>query len=500
MPDLQLALYNSHDLVATARSWLALRRELKDHGQWSFYRNNVWPMVEVCYQMQSRGLPISESKRTELLERYRGELAENDQILHDTYRRTARCEHESAEAVFGLFQWLFPPPGKAGAKFRRRRAPFTKAQWDKLSKVLTLNPDSDPQMRRWLYEDLALKPTLRTEGGSWSVSQEALLRIYQRLRKKDEPWIPVLHALLHRSRINTILERYMGFEIVNGRAYPIVKVHGAETGRLAYSNPAVQQWPPEIRGMLQAKDGFVLLSGDYSQLEVRIWAVRSRDPIELEVIRTGGDPHAQMAKEAFGYSHDQWDDLTDETRKSARLWAKTFRFGVLMYGGEPDTAKTKVLCPCPKCESRLPENVPRKVMKERSQRWFARHPQAVRYREELVRSVLGRNTSGWYTTAFGRRRKFHGPFEDCKRELLNFDIQPCAAEVMNRAMIRLHHLGAPMIFQNHDELVLECPEAEADRWAPVMKREMERPVPELDNTVFPIDLRRGKSWDSLKSL
>src|SRR5690606_10609938 len=265
-----LATYNAHDGVNTARLIPHLWEELRARpGNDTFYREEVWPTIQPILAMMLRGIPIDLAERTRLRRSFRAEVRECDRLL---------CE-------------------AAGY-------PYVDMYADDYDRAHTFKPNSDTHVRRWLFggdrtraergaevevarpkrksdspiivKCLGLQPALKTDEGQWSVAQDSLLSLLQsHWRKMDEPFRPIIHALLHRARF-VKLDEYLDFETEDrgegSRVYPTIKPTGTKSLRLAYADPAVHSWAKELRSMVRARPGYLLVGPDYSQVEARIAA------------------------------------------------------------------------------------------------------------------------------------------------------------------------------------------------------------------------------------
>lgn len=456
-PVQRASVYNLWDVYNTARLRQPLREQLKDNQQLAFYEKEVWPLVEVVMQMQRRGFYFRKEARDEL-------------------RMQLREELRSTEAEIR-----------------------TVAGW---TGAIRPDPLNSPPKKAWLlYEKLGLKPSVRRGVETRSTDQEALSALLKGLRKKDAHAKPVLEKLFHRSRLHTILTRYLDVEVdTDNRVRATIKLYGAETGRLAYANPAIQQYPKEARVLYGAPPGKIWIAGDFSQLEARILAVLSQDHVSLAVFAAGGDVHTQNAQDLLGLSQTQWDDLPSTTRSAARNLAKSFLYGI-SYGGDPQSLKSKLFCPCPHCAEKVQTTltVGRDEMTAASQRWFHIHAPVLRFRDSLGEEA---RVSKRYVSPLGRIRYLCTPWPRCKTELYNLPMQCTAADIINRVMCRLHyHYQAPLHLQMHDELVLEVDDTPSSisYWASILKKEMEEEVPEL-RTSFPIDLKMGTVWGQFKPI
>lgn len=452
----QLERYNLLDCVATASIIAPMLEELRDHGMEAFWREEVWPLVPAVIGMQARGLLVDRAAKAALRRRIRAELAVVDEAI--------LAADTSGE--------LSKPTGKYphGLNANNRVATF-------------------------LYERLGLKVPKRTEGGKPSVDQESLVRLWRDLRKKDEHARGVLGDLFHRTKLQTMDERYLEFYIhEDGRVRPSVKMIGTETLRFAYSDPPLQQVTPEIRAMFPPSEGCVFVAVDYSQLEARIQAHLAQVRRDLAILESGEDLHALTAQEIFELDPHQWGDLDPAQAKGMRNYAKSFRYR-LAYGGDPAQVGklgARVFCPCPRC--RKPEdvevNLPPGTITRAGQRFLGNRPEIAAWREARLREV--RDTR--CLTVVGRKRYFFGPLASVKREVFNFPIQFLAAWRINRAMRGLDALGAPIVMQVHDSLMVECPREEAGHWRDVMREQMEDRVDELGGVEFPVDVEVQAPW------
>lgn len=456
LPDDTVGRYNYYDCLFTARLWARMAGLLQETGNAAFYRDRIWPMVPVLLDLQRRGLPLDNDERLKLRRQYRAQLRDTDERI-----------------LFRCPAWMREPRGKSPHSL-----------------------NSDQQLSKLLFDEFGLKPAGVTDKGHRQVNLESLFRVLRDLRKKDEEYRPVLEWLFHRSKLQTVMDRYLGTKPnEHGRIHPIIKGYGTKTFRLAYADPAVQQWPDLVRSQIRASLGRVLVSADYSQIEARILAYESGDEPSIECFRAGEDIHIQNAQDLFG--EDQWDKFSDLQRKMGRGFGKNFLYGI-SYGGAAETLKAKLFCPCPECVGKAPPamNLTPLQRKAAGERWFRRHPAVERYRQKLVMELrANRNT---YRSRFSDyRRKFFAPYPECERELYNFPEQFGAACIINSAIVRAKHL--PLILQHHDSLMIECPTTRAKDMGAELKFIMEDTVPEFGES-FPVDVSWGENWGQMEEL
>ncbi len=269
----------------------------------------------------------------------------------------------------------------------------------------------------------------------------------------------------------------------------MVKMYGTKTMRFSYSEPALQQFPPEARHVFVSAEGNSLLQIDFSQLEARELAYFSGDTPSIQVFESDGDVHKQNASELF-------DIPPEEVSKPHRNFAKTFLYG-LSYGGSVETMKTKLFCPCPKCEKSVPPTLAlkRADMKDAETRWSRIHHRVREFQEETAKGVRNRH---YYESPMGARRWIAKPWgAELDRELKNLPMQFGGALLMNQRQVALDRLSCPIILQMHDSFLLEVPDSEVDSWAETVKGVMEAPVDGLGGVSIPVDIEVGKNWGNL---
>jgi len=452
LPDRALGIYNSHDSYWTARLLKPLFHELERRHQLKYFTDWVEPLQLAVLDMQSRGLLLDRRALNQYRKEVRNELRETDsQIL-------------AADPTGDLSKPTAKYPNGIG---------------------------SPKRLGAFLFEVLGLKPPKKTDTGLDSTDQETLYRLLRDLRKKDVGQRPILEALFHRSRLKTISQRYLDLEADHdGRVRARVKMYGTKTFRFAYAEPALQQFPKEIRHLFVSSNRHVFLSVDFSQLEARILAILAGDRQALGVFqKEGGDVHRSNAQDLFGCE-------ARAVTEGHRNFAKAFLYGI-SYGGHAETMKTKLYCPCPKCRDSVPPTLELKKaeIQRASDRRYDQHPAVTQFHRDLTRGVRDNH---YWESPLGARRYLAKPWgHDLEREVKNLPMQFTAALLMNRAQVRLHKVKAPIILQHHDSFLLECLENKVEKWAHRAKAVMEAPVPELGGVSFPISVEVGPSWGQM---
>ncbi|HEX8959990.1 MAG TPA: DNA polymerase I [Geobacteraceae bacterium] len=276
-------------------------------------------------------------------------------------------------------------------------------------------------------------------------------------------------------------------ESSTGRVHTSYNQAVTNTGRLSSSEPNLQNIPirgeegRKIRRAFVAEKGCLLLSADYSQIELRVLAHLSGDRVFCDAFARDEDIHTRTASEVFGLFPEM---VTPEMRRQA----KTINFGVIYGQGAFSLAKQLGVAP--------------RVAREFIDNYFARHSGAHAFLENCVRVA---ETQGYVTTLLGRRL----PIPDitssngnvrafAQRNAVNYPIQGSAADIIKQAMvnvsgrIRKEGLQGRLIMQVHDELVFEVPEGERLAMEQLVKHEMEHAV-EL-RVPLRVDINFGHNW------
>ncbi|RAK59615.1 DNA polymerase I [Phenylobacterium hankyongense] len=277
-----------------------------------------------------------------------------------------------------------------------------------------------------------------------------------------------------------------------GRVHTSFSLAAATTGRLASSDPNLQNIPVrteegrKIRKAFIAEPGHVLISADYSQIELRLLAHIGDIPQLKQAFKDGLDIHAMTASEMFGVPVE---GMPAETRRRA----KAINFGIV-YGISAFGLANQL-------------SIPREEAGAYIKTYFDRFPGIRTYMDRMIQQV---RSQAFVTTIFGRkvhipaaRGKSQAERSFADRAAINAPIQGAAADVIRRAMVRMpdalraEGLTARMLLQVHDELVFEAPEAEAEAVIAVAKRVMESaPEPAVALSVpLVVEARAAANWD-----
>ena len=350
------------------------------------------------------------------------------------------------------------------------------------------NINSNPQLREVLFTRLGLPVTKRTSTGpstDASVLQQladeghelpGLLMEYRELSKLESTYLDALPALVNPK---------------TGRLHTSFNQTVASTGRLSSSDPNLQNIPirrelgRDIRRGFIPQEGWMLISADYSQIELRLLAHLSDDPAFVEAFRAGGDIHRQTASVIFDVPVDQ---VTGEMRGRA----KTINFATIY--GQGAHALSRQL------------KVEYAEAREFIARYFERFAGIRRYLDSMVEFA---REHGYVQTIFGRRRYIPELRDRSfnirafgERTATNSPIQGSAADLIKIAMIRIDDrirnrpFQSRMLLQVHDELVFEAPPGELDELREMIRQEMEGAA--ALSVPLVVDIGVGANWVETK--
>lgn len=331
------------------------------------------------------------------------------------------------------------------------------------------NLNSPVQLSDALFEKLGLSSQGLDRTSTGKISTAA--GVLESMRDKH----PVIPLILEHRELSKLKGTYVDAlpDLINpedGRLHTSFNQTGAVTGRLSSSNPNLQNIPVRtelgrrVRRAFIADKGNVLLSADYSQVELRILAHASQDPNMLKAFAEGEDIHASTASLLFNVPIDQ-------VTKDMRRLGKTINFGVVYGISDWGVAG--------RTELSLEES--RKLIHAYNDKYagvkaYMDRIKAMAHDKGYVESLLGRRR--YFPELASGRKLPIGVKNQAEREAINMPIQGTAADIIKIAMVRLHQAlqdrgyKSKMILQVHDELVLECPRRETDAVVPLVHQIM----------------------------
>ncbi|MHA1559393.1 MAG: DNA polymerase I, partial [Alphaproteobacteria bacterium] len=352
------------------------------------------------------------------------------------------------------------------------------------------NIGSPKQLGEILFDKMGIPGGRKTKTGAWTTGADMLEELAaagHELPARILDWRQVSKL---KSTYTDALPEYINAE--TGRVHTSYALAATPTARLSSSDPNLQNIPirtklgRQIRTAFIAEPGHVLISADYSQIELRVLAHIADIPQLRQAFADGLDIHAMTASEMFGVP-------VEGMPPDVRRRAKAINFGII-YGISAFGLANQL-------------SIPRGEAKEYIERYFERFPGIKDYMESTKEFC---RANGFVATIFGR--KCHYPLIQSKnpaerafneRAAINATIQGSAADVIRRAMIRMPGalaeagLNIRMLLQVHDELVFEAPIDETERAIPLIADIMERaPEPAAQLRVpLRVDARAGPNWD-----
>ena len=371
---------------------------------------------------------------------------------------------------------------------------------------------STSAFKSYLYNDLKL-PVLKTTAKYQEAADDEAMILLADWCRENRPELVRLFELVQEYRRwgkikGTYLDGYLRhINEATGRIHPDLLPLGTETGRFASRNPNLQNMPRKgndpvgIRSMLVAPEGCVLLSLDFSQIELRVGAFYCRDEKMLQTYRDGGDIHAQTTSVIYHIPVEQAADKDNPDYKERRTIAKNCNFGVffgLFPKGLQRTLKFKAGLDTPlgECE---------KIISNLK----AGYPQLTVWQDVVKRQAAVRRYS---ETWLGRRRYLPGMASEdwgkrsfAERCAMNTPIQGTAADILKLALARLvvKLPEAPWLrplLQIHDELVFELPADKVEEAAALIRDCMEaQPFPEFDVPIV-AEAAAGPSFGELAEM
>ncbi len=428
--------YAAEDADITLRLWQTFRPQLHRNRVTTVYETLERPLVPVLAQMERHGIRVD----------------------RDTLSRMSNAFSQKMAALEDEIQ-------------RAAGRPF--------------NVGSPKQLGEILFDDLGLPGGKRGKTGAWSTPADVLedLATEHELPRLVLDWRQLSKL---KSTYTDALQTHINPE--TGRVHTSYAQTGANTGRLASTDPNLQNIPVRteegrrIREAFVAEAGNALVSLDYSQIELRILAHIADIAALKEAFRDGQDIHAATASEMFGVPLDQ---MTPDVRRQA----KAINFGVI-YGISGFGLARNL-------------RIPRDEAQGFIDRYFERFPGIRTYMDDTVAFA---KEHGYVQTLFGR--KIHTPEINAKgpgagfarRAAINAPIQGTAADVIRRAMVRMPaaiaDLPAKMLLQVHDELLFEVAEDAVDDLVAAARKVMEGaadPAVRFDVPLV-VDAGHGPTW------
>lgn len=326
------------------------------------------------------------------------------------------------------------------------------------------NPDSPKQLGEMLFGKLGLSGGKKTASGQWSTDEKTLSKL-----AGEHPIIASILEYRACTKLkSTYVDKLPTLIDDQGRVHTTYAQAFTETGRLSSSDPNLQNIPIRtergkfIRKAFVARDeDHVIISADYSQIELRLMAAMSGDTAMLAAFRNGEDIHRDTASRVYDVMPAF---VTPEQRSACKMVNFGIIYGISAFG----------------LSQRL--KVPRKEAADLIETYFKLYPTI---KEFMGKAIAKAREKGYAETVLGRRRTLRDinsrnatARQAAERDAINTPIQGSAADLIKIAMVRVdraikaENLRAKMVLQIHDELVFDCPKDETERLKEIVRREM----------------------------
>lgn len=350
----------------------------------------------------------------------------------------------------------------------------------------TFNINSTQQLGVILFEKLGLPPLKKTKTG-YSTDAESL----EELRDAH----PLIEKLLDYRQLSKLMSTYVNGLLAQNREgiiHTTFQQTVTATGRLSSTEPNLQNIPIRLdygrklrRVFRPVHEGWLLLSADYSQIELRILAHYSQDPLLCESFSLGQDVHTRTAAEVFGVPLDR---VTSDLRRKAKAVNFGLVYGLTDFGLARDLG------------------IPRREAKSYIEQYFSRYSGVKRYLEEVVAMA---KAAGQVRTLLNRMRRIPELYHPSRvqrqfgeRIAMNTPVQGTAADIMKLAMVavaaRMKAYQADCLLQVHDELVLQVAPEDLKAVAAVLVEEMEQALPL--SVPLKVECKTGPNWYEMQPL
>lgn len=369
--------------------------------------------------------------------------------------------------------------------FRKQKVEFSTMIEEKTKKIYELsnsvfNIDSPQQLSEILFNKLKIKPIKKTKTG-YSTDAQVLEELAE---NNIEIAKEILEYRTYKKLLSTYIEPLPLYADIRDRIHSSFNATGTATGRLSSQNPNLQNIPTRsklgsmIRSGFVADEGKVLISFDYSQIELRVLAEMSKDINLIRAYNEDLDLHSLTAKKLF---------KTESIDKEQRNIAKTINFSVLY--GKTAFGLSKEL------------KITMKDAKTYIDKYFEEYSSVLEFTEQIVENA---KKNKYVETMFGTRRYISDinsknalTFAQAKRIAINTVIQGTAANIIKLVMIELSKKNYNMLIQVHDELIFEADKDEAEKIAQEIKEIMENTII-FDNVKLKVNYEIANNWGDLK--
>ena len=418
----------------------------------------------------------------------------------DTYERTISDELRGVyEMERGVLSALYsaesrgiPVDREAAARFEAQAAENCEQLHDRaveLAGISSFNPNSSAQIAEALERrgaDLRFvtksektgKPSMDAE--NLAAVDDELARTVELFRAEYKLLGTYLRPMLHRSWDAGLKSWKQPFIADDSRIHPNFRQVGARTGRMSCSDPNIQNWPRDdlrLRYLFRAEEGKVLVTADLDAIELVLFAAFAGDGRLLRAVKAGEDMHILAAK-MMGLKDRE---RTGGVIESARQRGKTMNY-LQVYGGGVRTIRKTF-------------GVDQKEARVLLDRYHESFPEVGGLQRRIEYALIDR---GYVKTPWGRRHRCFDASQEAYK-FVNYLVQGTAADLLKASLVKLHEQGVPVIACVHDEIIVECDEADAPEVADLLQKAMTT-HPEIgDRVPLGAEATIVKRWSDAKT-
>lgn len=463
-----LCHYGCQDTDYTLRLMIFFEKKLVDLGMYSVFRNLFMCNSRVLTSVEKEGLYLDTEFNKKLLEEYKPKIDAARDAIYALPRVKKFEKKYNQEKIDKYIQSIEDeleeldyndPKDKRKIASREQKISnikagiFTTKKEQELIRPINLGSPVDLPALMYSEDGFHFDVIKDSESGKPSTDEETLTNLRLTIKKPDSPKAIFLDKLLELRGLEKMYKTYIygWWEKVqdDSRLHGRYNIHGTDSNRFSSADPNMQQIPktsvdPNIKKQLVAPPGYLYMSFDYSQAELRMMAHLSGDETYLDAFAKGADPHLGIAAAKYGVSIEEASKIyEDENHPDHKLWktrrkqAKQIAFGLIYGIGE---ALLAVKLSDPKAGIIVTKEEAHKEMAE----FFEKHPKILKFKEKQEKFL---RKHGYYTQLFGTKRRLPQIYSNDKQEVayairlgLNFPCQGAAANMTNFGAILVYWL------------------------------------------------------------
>lgn len=513
LPDDELRTYNLRDCIVMKQMYPKLVEDLKELKTYDVYNKISKPLLRKLVDIRKRGMPFSQSRCTRWRKQLVTKIGDIEKDLFKKFKLPEGFNLSSGDhvrlLVFGEVGKQFTNAVNVIDKDYGKDSKLAKntKKYKNLLACKNIYVNTVP-----LTIPTSYKKNKSGKSGNTSVDKTAFIALTIACRKRleaisnkkrpgktdAEEIIGLQNTLLFislylvRQKTEKLRSTYTSFPVgLDKKVHSSLKI-GPSTGRLASARPNLQNLPKAGKKMFKAPEGYSIVDGDYSGLELWVLAYLSDDEVLINMIESGMNVHSENTK--ILYKIDEKDPTWEKRRRTA----KTYIFGRNYGGGLPGIYRRIML-------ENSDLDLTYKEFCDIDDRYRAAHPKYFSWMENVKEQLLSTRT---LRNAFGRIRIFLSDENSMLREGLNFPIQSTGADITNKALMKLNDVlekkygdEASIIMTVHDSIVLLVKNELLEEVCKLMKKIMTEKVKIGKYNVSPnVDITYGPDWYDQKDL